>query len=81
MKGPYIIKKGYKRILKPEHPRADGKGYVREHILILEEKLRRPLLPRETPHHKDGNKLNNHPDNLTTFKNQSIHMKSAHSSK
>ncbi len=79
-KKPFIIKKGYKKILIPSHPRADGKGYVFEHIIVLEAKLGRSLLPNEVSHHKDDNKKNNRPENLIAFKNQSAHIKSFHGS-
>ena len=35
-----------------------------EHRVIVEEKIGRPLLSDEHVHHIDGNKHNNHPDNL-----------------
>lgn len=73
-RGKFIIKKGYKRVLKWGHPRTDGKGYVREHILVMEEKIGRHLRTGEVIHHVDENKLNNHPDNLVLFKNHSEHM-------
>lgn len=34
------------------------------HRFIAEQKLGRKLLPTEEPHHKDGNKRNNNPDNI-----------------
>lgn len=71
----FIIKKGYKRILKWGHPRTDSKGYVREHILVMEEKIGRHMKPGEVVHHIDENKLNNHPDNLVLFKNHNEHMR------
>lgn len=74
-KGDFIIKKGYKRILLYGHPRSDGKGYVREHLLVMEKKLGRPVLFPEVVHHVDGNKLNNHPDNLMLFASNSEHIK------
>jgi hypothetical protein len=70
----FIIKKGYKKILIPNHIRADKKGYVFEHIIVLEQKLCRALLPNEVCHHIDGNKLNNNPDNLINFKDQASHQ-------
>ena len=69
----FIIKKGYKKLIMPNHPRSDAKGYTFEHIIILEQKLNRQLLPKEVCHHIDGNKLNNNPDNLITFKDQASH--------
>src|SRR5208337_2882111 len=73
-RAPFVIKKGYKKILMPSHPRADQHGYVFEHIIILETKLGRPLFPGEVSHHKDGIKLNNVPKNLDTFPSQSEHQ-------
>jgi endogenous inhibitor of DNA gyrase (YacG/DUF329 family) len=79
-KKPFIIKKGYKKILIPNHPRSDGKGYVFEHIIILENKLGRPLKNGEVGHHIDKNKRNNDPENLSVFKNHSLHMRVCHTS-
>lgn len=41
----------------------DGTRYL-EHRWVMEQKIGRPLRPDEDVHHKDGNKTNNHPDNL-----------------
>jgi hypothetical protein len=73
-RSPFIIKKGYKKILMSSHPRADHYGYVFEHIIILEAKLGRPLAPGEVSHHIDGNKLNNLPENLDAFPSQNQHQ-------
>jgi len=49
-------KNGYAVVLSPEHPRADRRGYVREHILIAEKVLGR-LIPRGVLiHHANGTK-------------------------
>lgn len=49
--------------------RGEGRTYRKlngrhEHRVVAEQKLGRALLPGEIVHHIDGDKLNNHPDNL-----------------
>jgi hypothetical protein len=56
-------KKGYRMRACPEHPRAHP-TYVLEHILVMEDKLGRYLLPNERVHHKNGIRDDNRPDNL-----------------
>lgn len=51
------------------------KNGVAVHRTIAAEKLGRPLKPGEVVHHIDGNKQNNHPDNLIVLPSQSEHMK------
>ncbi len=75
---PYIIKKGYKKVLLYNHPRADKKGYVFEHIIIAEATIGRPLKDGERCHHIDGNRLNNHPSNIQVFNSHSDHIKNGH---
>lgn len=56
--------------------RLNGDGYVKtrrngrvgsEHRLVLAEKIGRPLQPFETPHHKNGIRSDNSPENLELF--------------
>lgn len=64
-KGGIITKgDGYIGIWKPEHPRADMQGYVYEHTLIMEQKLKREILKEEEIHHINLNKKDNDINNL-----------------
>jgi len=63
-KGRIISSHGYVKLLMPEHPSADSKGYVYEHRVAMEKKIGRPLLSSEIVHHIDHSKQNNNPDNL-----------------
>ncbi|MDN3515340.1 MAG: DUF3310 domain-containing protein [Candidatus Brocadia sp.] len=65
--GRYIKKhktNKYWMILCPCHPHADGKGYVKEHRLVMEVHLGRFLGPDELIYHIDGDGLNNRLENL-----------------
>lgn len=53
---------GYARI-KFDHPRA-SKGWVREHLVVMEQVLGRSLAPGEEVHHINGIKDDNRPSNL-----------------
>ncbi len=62
---PHIVKAGYLMVRIPEHPRASSNnGYVFQHILIMEQKIGRYLLPGENVHHINGVKDDNRPENL-----------------
>lgn len=65
--GRHLHEKGYVRIKLPDHPRADPKGYVYEHIVVAEAKVDRPLKEREQVHHKDRDRANNDPSNLVVL--------------
>jgi hypothetical protein len=53
----YINESGYRVI------NANGR-IVLEHRHVMEQVLGRPLLPNETPHHKNGQRADNRPENL-----------------
>ena len=61
--GRYVSNDGYALVHLPSHPRAH-KGYVLEHRLVMEHTLGRPLTSLEHVHHRNGDKLDNRPDNL-----------------
>ena len=72
--GRLKTERGYILIYAPDHPYAQSKGYVREHRLIIEEKIGRYLLPNEEPHHL-GDKDDNRPQMLMAFVNHSAHQR------
>lgn len=65
-KGGSLHKSGYRVVS------IKGKHFL-EHRLVMEQILGRPLLPTEVVHHKDGDKLNNAPENLEVLGTQSDH--------
>lgn len=67
--GRALANTGYMRL------RTNNKDYKLEHRVVMENKLGRKLLPNEVVHHIDMDKLNNHPENLMLFPNNSEHIK------
>ena len=65
----YVSGKGYRRF-------KDSGTYV--HRWVEEKKLGRRLKTGEVVHHIDGNPLNNSPNNLKVYKNQSQHIRKEH---
>lgn len=55
---------GYIAQYAPDHPKADAKGYVKQHRLVMEQTLGRPLTADEHVHHINGIKHDNRPENL-----------------
>lgn len=64
---------GYNSILKKDHLRANGAGYVMEHILIAEKVLGNPLPLEANIHHVNGNPADNHSCNLVICENNAYH--------
>lgn len=74
--GKIIDGYGYVKILSPNHPNKDFRGYVKEHRLVMEQHLGRYLTRDELVHHRDENKQNNKIENLqliTRSKHQNHH--------
>lgn len=65
--------KGYVRILMPEHPRSNVKGYVMEHIVVCEKALGKPLPKGAVPHHVNEKKDDNRPHNLVICEDENYH--------
>ena len=63
----------YKVIRSPEHPKANNRGYIYEHVFIAEQILGRKLTDDEVVHHIDHNRKNNSPDNLMIFASDADH--------
>lgn len=61
---------GYIKILLPNHPRADSKGYVFEHIVVWERFNGKPLPEGFIVHHINGIKSDNRPSNLVGLPNK-----------
>lgn len=72
--GRQIDKSGYVLVLSPGHPNSTQSGYIREHRLVMEQKIGRLLKPTEVVHHIDGNKSNNCPENLRLYRSNREHL-------
>lgn len=68
-----VIPSGYILIRKPDHPRANADGFVREHFVVAEENGR-TLAPGEIIHHKNGDRADNRFENFA-FMTQSEHVR------
>lgn len=64
--GGGTVSHGYRTVAVPAHLRhlTNGDRRAAEHRLVMAMMLGRPLLPTESVHHRDGDRLNNDPNNL-----------------
>jgi hypothetical protein len=64
--GEGCISHGYRQVTVPPDERwlTNGRTYVLEHRLVMARTLDRPLTDDEVVHHRNGNTLDNDPENL-----------------
>jgi hypothetical protein len=82
--GRHLNGDGYIIVYKPEHPRHNNHDYIKEHWLIVEQKLGRFLKKNETVHHINEIRNDNRIENLYLFnsvtEHKRYHMKLRHGS-
>jgi hypothetical protein len=71
--GRVIASNGYVLLKMPGHHLADVRGYVYEHRLVAEQVLGRRLKRGEIPHHKNGWKRDNRPENIEVMSSIAEH--------
>ena len=71
--GKAIHSCGYEQTLVKNHPRADQRGYVSDHVLICERALGKYLPEGTIPHHVDEDKKNNVHGNLVLCQDRAYH--------
>ena len=73
--GTFIGSDGYRLVYIGQKPGQKSKweSYRKEHFVVAEEMLGRPLECGEVVHHIDGDKLNNNSNNIQVLESESAH--------
>lgn len=79
--GTKISKDGYRLIYKPGHAISRKDGYILEHRFIMSSVLNRNLESKEVVHHKNGDRLDNRPENLELYKSSGKHISDNHTNR
>ena len=70
-----IDPRGYRKVKRSGHPRANSCGYVYEHLLVAEQKIGRPLVGGDCVHHLNGDKGDNNPENVIVCASSVEHLR------
>ncbi len=65
---------GYVMLCRPDHPRANPGGYVREHIVMVEAAIGKRLRDGAQVHHVNGDRADNSRGNLVACHDQPYHQ-------
>lgn len=68
-----VTASGYLAWRMPDHPNANRRGFVMEHVLVAARALGQPLPRGAQVHHIDGDRQNNAPSNLVICQDQAYH--------
>lgn len=72
--GRTLDKDGYVLLWMPEHPEANRHGQVREHRIVMERMIGRPLRQGEVVDHRNDIRDDNRPSNLRLFATNGEHL-------
>ena len=72
--GGRSFKDVYPTVLIPGHPSANSSGHVREHVLIVEDVLGKPIPKNSVVHHVNGDGHDNRRVNLVLCQDRAYHF-------